>query len=126
MIIKCKKLYNATAEKKELQSSVWITKEKEYIVLGLVVTLNQGIMAVIKTDHHNIIGFQELSGFEIISQKIPKNWKMQASDNFYFYFMPEGWMYPEFFDELSEDKSRAIELLNKEAKIIYQEEGKFW
>lgn len=124
MIIKCNKLISATT-KKEMMVSPWVTLNKKYIVLGLEINKNHGIMALIKSDHRNQPIFVDLDGFEIVSQKMPKNWVLKIVDNFYHYFLPKNWAYNEFLEELEEEKPKALKLFQEETELMYQEEANF-
>lgn len=121
MIIKCKKIINGIT-KEELDWSPFLTLEKKYIVLYLQVSLLYGIRAAIVSDDHNCPIFPSLDGFEVISQKIPKNWVIKMENNF-FSMMPKSWMYPTFFEEAEDGNPSAVALLRKEVALMYQEEG---
>ncbi len=121
MIIKCNKLISATT-KEEMIVSPWVTLGKKYIVLGLQINKHRGVMALIKSDHHNQPIFVDLDGFEIVSQQMSKNWVVKVVDNFYHYLLPKNWSYEDFLGDLEDEKPKAMKLFQEETEIMYQEE----
>lgn len=121
MIIKCNKLLSATT-KKEMIVSPWVTLNKRYVVLGIEINKNHGIMALIKSDHRNQPIFVDLDGFEIVSQQMSQNWVLKIVDNFYHYFLPKKWAYNDFLSELEDEKPKAMKLFQEETEMMYQEE----
>jgi hypothetical protein len=117
MLIQCKLLADDIKTQYPL-----IDHNKKYLVIALRILLNKGIFVAIENALDNLPVFINLQGFEIISQKIPKNWEIKLIDESGFDYMPKSWMQDNFFKNLKQKQAEAIRLYNKEIEIIYQEE----
>lgn len=115
MIIQCKQLSYV-----KTQYSL-IEQNKKYLVIALRVLLNKGIFVAIENSLDELPVFIDLQGFEIISQKIPKNWEIKLIDKEGFDYMPKSWMINNFFQNLEQRQAEAIYLYKKEIEITYQE-----
>lgn len=127
MLIKCTKIISPVTKEDLGEKSPWLTKGKEYVVLALNVSSKCGMEVCIQTDHYNEPRYITLNGFEIISQTIPKNWvtvSKKIDDETFIDMLPQSWAYEGFFNELEDENHQAIALFNKEAELIYREEGK--
>lgn len=126
MLIKCNKIISPVTQEDLGDKSPWLTKVKEYVVLSLNISSKFGTEVCIQTDHYREPRYITLDGFEIISQKIPKNWittVKKIEDEYLIDMLPQSWSYEGFFNELSDENSQAIDIFNKEAELIYREEG---
>lgn len=121
MQIKCKRFIDfVTGEELNLNLE-WLTKNKTYLVFAIFFDSRKGFKAMIQADHDFRPCLVYLTGFEIIDQEIPKTWitKINEKDNITTIQMfPKNWDYDTFFEDLSEDEPRAVELFKQEAKII--------
>ena len=125
MIIKCKKIISQTT-KKELKNSPWLKLEREYVVLSCVIGPREGISIYIKTEHHDEPSFLSMDGFEMISQKIPSNWITTVEESYdrkVITMLPASWNYESFFEDIEDQKPKAIALYNQEVDKIYKEAG---
>lgn len=122
MKLKCNKIISP-ATGKVLTESPWLHVGGEYIILAIKVTPLGGIKVCFQSDHYNEPMFSTLIGFEVISQHLPSNWTTKMNENNVYYMMPESWMYDDFFEELEDEKPKAIDIFNREAEIIYHEEN---
>jgi hypothetical protein len=121
MIAKCRRILNSTA-KEEIDHSIWISRDREYVVLALLIFKNLEIKICIQSDSNNEPIFAPLLGFEVISEHVPSNWQMGIVSEV-FRLSPKSWMRADFYEDFEERKPEAIELFKKEAEIIYREEG---
>ena len=127
MLIKCTKIISPVTKEDLGEKSPWLTKGKNYVVFALNISSKCGIEVCIQTDQYNEPRYITLNGFEIISQHIPTSWitlTKQIDDETFIDMLPQSWAYDGFFNELENENHQAIALFNKEAELIYQEEGK--
>ena len=119
--MKVKSIYNEFTKKYEKESS-WITIGKEYIVLGLTIRLNE-ITYLIATDQDEMPASQNAIQFEIISGKIPSNWKIIPGEFAFLFILPSAWCEPGIMEAFYDQDPEALKIYKREAMIIYQEEG---
>ena len=127
MLIKCNKIISPVTKEDLGEKSPWLTQGKEYVVLALNVSSKFGIEVCIQTDHYKEPRYITLDGFEVISQKIPRVWitlMRDLDDEKIIDLIPKSWSYDDFFNELADENPEALVLFNKEAELIYREEGK--
>lgn len=126
MKVRCKKFLSPLRDKVELNSSAFLTKGKEYIILGI--NFNQHDRDVyIEDDSGALPGYFDIRQFEIVSNYIPSNWVMEYLENFdTLSFYPKSWIETEnFWDRFIDDNDpEMIALYEKERDLIYQEEPK--
>lgn len=109
-------------------SSPWLRKNKEYVVLAMNYFEGAGLDIYIQTEDHNEPRFISVSGFEFSNQNIPPSWVTVFSESYgrkTMTILPESWNYESFFEDMENQDLKAIELFNKEVKQMYQEEGLF-
>ena len=123
MKVKCRNIISPITKENLGESSPWLTRDKEYVVLAIEMNLETGINILIQTDHYNDPVFIALDGFEVIEQNIPSNWSKKYERNSSCYFMPESWMYSTFYEELEDQAEKAMFFFKKESELIYREEG---
>jgi|688.fasta_scaffold592465_2 hypothetical protein len=127
MLIKCIKIISPVTKEDLGDKSPWLIKGKEYVVLALNISSKCGIIVCLQTEHYNEPAYFSLNGFEIISQYMPTNWitlTKQIDDETFIDILPQSWSYNGFFIDLEDENYQAIKLFNKEAELIYREEGK--
>jgi hypothetical protein len=126
MIIKCNKIISQTTGKDLGDESSWLKKGDQYLVLALTLSRARGLHVFIQTNHYDEPGFFSLDGFEMISQHIPTAWITHieniANDQVVT-MLPESWNYPDFFEEISDENPKAVQLYNQEVEKLYKEEG---
>jgi len=126
MRIICRKVISTTTKEDLGDSSVWLKRGSEYIVLAILANPNLGILALIQSEHYNEPIFKSLDGFEIISQKIPSNWISYINESGTYYMLPAKWAYEDFWGELEDEMENAVNLFIEEARVTYREEGVIW
>ncbi len=120
MQIKCiRYIYDITGE--ELSELSHIKKDKIYLVFAVSYDTDHGLSCFIQSEHENRPFWVSLAGFEVIDQEIPSSWvieKYEFENRMIIYQVPKPWSYQSFFEDLSEDEPRAVELFKQEAKKI--------
>lgn len=109
-----------------IENSDFLTIDKEYVVLSLSIRKKAKTIYLISDDGEP--GYFDLRQFEIISNYLPSNWIVEYREDFdVLELLPESWVKDEtFWDKFIDEKSQnAIELFEKEKKLIYEEEFKF-
>src|SRR3990167_10008627 len=107
-------------------SSPWLHKNKEYIVLALNYFEGTGLDIYIQTEDHNEPRFMSVNGFEFINQNPPSSWVTVFSESYgrkVMTVLPASWNYTSFFEDMENQDPKAIELFNKEVEQMYREEG---
>jgi hypothetical protein len=122
MKVKCKKILSETTKEDLGNSSPWLTIDKEYIVLMVIVKPNKGVEILIQSDSYHEPILISLDGFEVMDQKMPSNWVTGIKNNAY-YMMPNSWLYDDFFDGLEDQTPKVMALFKTESEIIYREAG---
>ena len=126
MLVKCNKIISSITKEDLGDQSPWLKRGKEYVVFLLNISSKSGMEVCIQTEHHNELGFFSLNGFEIISRKIPSSWVttiQDIGDEKIITMLPKSWEYDSFFEDVDDEKPAAVALFNKEAEIMYREEG---
>ena len=126
MKVLCRKIISPATGEDLGEASPWLIKGKEYVVLAYTYIEKVGFDIYIQTEDQNEPGIFDLTGFEVVSSKIPstwvvKHWKSHGRD--VVNFLPESWNYDTFFEDIENQDPKAIELFNQEAEKIYREEG---
>jgi hypothetical protein len=121
-----RKIISRTTGEDLADSSPWLRKNKEYIVLALNYFEGTGLDIYIQTEDHNEPRFISANGFEFINQKFPSSWVTVFSESHgrkIMTVLPASWNYHSFFEDMENQDPKAIELFNKEVEQIYCEEG---
>ena len=127
MRVKCNKIISPATKEDLGHESPWLKKGSEYSVLAMNWSSKFGMKILIQSEHDNEPCFVDLTGFEIVSQKMPSSWitlTREFGDQILINMLPKSWAYDDFFDEIENENSQAIALFNKEAELIYKEAGK--
>jgi len=127
MRIKCNRIISSATKEDLGGVSPWLKRGNEYTVLAIDWSSKFGMQVFIQTEHYNEPHFVDLEGFEITSQKIPSSWittTKQFGDQLLVTMLPKSWStHDGFFEELDDERPEIVALFNKEAELIYHEEG---
>lgn len=104
-----------------MDSSFWVTKGKEYVVLSQGVRPKYGVGVWIIADDNSTVG-ADLDGFEVISQYIPSNWQPHMNAFGWYTLKPNRWR-GEFDENFYDGDPEAVQVFSEEATIIYREHG---
>ncbi|MDR3491909.1 MAG: hypothetical protein P4M12_07715 [Gammaproteobacteria bacterium] len=121
MKIKCIKIYNEQTKEYQEKSS-WITVGKEYIVLAIELRLDI-VSFLIQSDSNDQPVLQNVSQFEIITKKIPTNWKISPGTLELLTIGPISWREAGFWEDCYDGKPSALEIYKREARIIFEDEN---
>jgi hypothetical protein len=122
MKVKCVNIYNEHT--KEYQTaSPWLTIGKEYIVLHIIVHHDKVFYQILDDSSDKAPGLHRAEQFEIVSNKIPRNWKIFSGNLALFTIEPEAWREPGFWERCFDGDPQALEIYKREARIILEEEG---
>ncbi|HEY2567136.1 MAG TPA: hypothetical protein VGH95_05480 [Candidatus Aquirickettsiella sp.] len=121
MKVKCITIYNEHTKTYEKESS-WITIGKEYIVLGIEIRPHE-VSYLIASDSEQMPILQYATQFEIISGKVPSNWKILPDKFALFSILPSAWCEPGLMEAFYDQDPEALKIYRREAMLIYQEEG---
>jgi hypothetical protein len=122
MKVKCLKIYNEHTKKYENESP-WLTVGKEYLILAIEVYNNRVLYLLVGDNTDNSPSLQNALQFEIISEKIPKNWELISGNLCLFILGPKVWRNVGFWESCYNNDPAALEIYKREAKIIYEEEN---
>ncbi len=126
MKVLCRNIISHTTGENLGDSSPWLKRGKEYIVLAVNYIENLGLDIYIQTEDHNEPSFFTVNGFEFLNQKFPSSWVTVFNKNYdrkVMTALPASWNYDNFFEDMENQDPRAIELFNKEVEQMYGEEG---
>lgn len=124
MKVKCVNIYNEN-EKKYHDTSYWLTIGKEYTILEIFIgSNNKTYYRLIGDNPDGLPNLENALQFELITGKIPSNWVVSQPNPDVIVFSPQLWLDPDFWDQCFDRDPEALKIFAKEAKIIYQEEGK--
>ncbi|MBP9763791.1 MAG: hypothetical protein KBD03_00555 [Gammaproteobacteria bacterium] len=128
MKVRCKKFLSEDRERKELDSRMGLTKEKEYIVLGISFSEHNRRIYMHDDDEDELPGYFDIRQFDIVSNYVPSNWVVEYNENFdNISFYPRSWIEAEnFWDRfIDDDDPEMIALFEKEKELIYREEAEY-
>jgi hypothetical protein len=95
-----------------------------YIVLELSSSVRKGISYRIVGDNKDKSpAIFEADQFEIISDRIPKNWEVRINKIGIVNISPAAWFKEGFWEDCYDGDPVALEIYKQEARIIYDEEG---
>ena len=126
MKVQCRKIFSRTTGEDLGDTSPWLRKDKEYVVLAINYFEASGFDLYIQTEDHNEPRFISITGFEFINQNKPSSWVTVFSESYgrkVMTVLPASWNYESFFEDMENQDPKAIELFNKEVEQIYREEG---
>ena len=121
MRVKCSEIINEHT--KQIQaSSHWLTLGKEYLVLSMEICDNEISYLLIDDSNNGVPGLHYASQFEVMSNKIPTNWKINPGTLNIFTLGPQAWEEDEFWERCYDGDLDAIKVFKREATIIMNEE----
>lgn len=126
MKVRCRKIFSRTTGEDLGDTSAWLQKDKEYVVLAINYFEASGFDLYIQTEDHHEPRFISMAGFEFISQDKPSSWITVFSESYdrkVMMLLPSSWNYESFFEDMENQDPKAIELFNKEVEQMYREEG---
>jgi hypothetical protein len=122
MKVKCKNIYNEHTKKLQ-DTSLWITIDKEYIVLEIEIYPTKKILYRLVGDNKNKMpALYDASQFSIVTEGLPKNWKISQLKDDILIAGPKAWQPLGFWEDCYDLKPDALEIYKREARIIYAEE----
>jgi hypothetical protein len=110
---------------KEVPNSPWLTKGKEYIVLGLFINKKETKLYLESDDGQ--AAYFDIQGFEILSNYIPSNWNL-FYQNTTISLYPKKWKavgekgVRGFWEGYTDGELEMVELYEQERDLIYGEE----
>lgn len=125
MKVLCRNIISHTTGENLGDTSPWLKRGKEYVVLAINYVESLGFDLYIQSEDHNEPAFFSAKGFEFIGQKFPSSWVTVFSESYgrkVMTVLPASWNYESFFEDMENQDPKAIELFNKEAEKIYREE----
>ena len=126
MKVLCRKIISRTTGEDLGESSPWLKKGNEYIVLAVNYFEDSGFDIYVQTEDHDEPRFISLNGFELVSQNKPSSWVTRFTESYdkkSMIMLPKSWDYDSFFEDMENQDPKATELFNKEVEQIYHEEG---
>ncbi len=129
MKVKCIKYMTIGPDPQEMETSPFLTKGKEYVVL-MISRDENNIFYYIQEDssEDSVGGYFDARQFIVTSNYIPNNWIINVKIEFnYVGLLPKKWYeHRGFFDKLHDDDDpAAIELFFSECNEIYRQEELF-
>ena len=121
MKIRCVRFLNESSGC-EQESCSWLTIGKTYSVLSLNCDWSGKLKYRLIGDDNITPALHDAQQFETISSVIPSNWIVIANSNRGFQMLPESWSRIGFWEEYFNCDSNAVEIFNKEMKIILNSE----
>ena len=105
-------------------SSSWLTKGKEYIILELEIDAGKDILYRLVGDNSDQSpGLYDSRQFEVVSEKLPSNWIIHQVKSGLLNIGPKPWQEPGFWEDCYDHDPKALEIYKREARIIYEEEN---
>lgn len=121
MRVKCINIFNEHTKQYQ-DISAWLTIGKEYVVLSIHVYDNRVLYNIINDSSNQSPGSHNASQFEVVSPKIPSNWKINPGTLNLFTLGPKAWEEDEFWDRCYDGDPETIQIYKREAMIIMSEE----
>jgi hypothetical protein len=121
MKVRCKHIFNDQTQQYEKMNS-WLTIEKDYIVLAVVVRKDSTSFLIVSDSNGKPV-LQNASQFEVLTKKIPSNWQITAGDLELLVLEPKSWGEPGFWQDCYEHDPKAMEMYKREASVIFAEEN---
>ena len=123
MKVKCKQIINEHTQQRQ-NTSAWLTIGKEYIVLAIEVYPTKNLYLLIDDSSNQAPHLHDAKQFDVLSHYIPSNWIINPGDLELVTISPKVWQEPIFWEECYAGHPSALEIYKREAKIIYEEEGR--
>lgn len=122
MKVKCLKIYNES-KGKFVESSLWLTINKEYIVLQILCCTDKGVSyRLIGDSDDGSPGVFSANQFEIINSKKASNWDINIKTNGFIVIGPIAWCDNGFWEKCYDGDPATLEIYKREARIIMEEE----
>lgn len=121
MRVKCVKIFNEHTKQHQDISS-WLTIGKEYVVLSIHVYSDIVMYNIINDNSNQSPGSHDAIQFEVVSHRIPSNWRINPGTLNLFTLGPKAWEQENFWDRCYEGDPEAIKVYKSEATIIMSEE----
>lgn len=123
MKVKCINIYNKVTQQFQ-DISPWLTIGKIYVVLEIDIhSGKEGTYRLIGDNSDQGPALYGSNQFEVISGKLPSNWKVSHRTQERFTFGPEEWQQKGFWERCYEGDPEAMEIYKREARIIMREEN---
>lgn len=123
MKVKCINLYNEHTQQFEDTNS-WLTIGKSYIVLEVEIYPGKDVLYRLVGDNTDQSpGLYDSKQFEVISDKVPANWKITQLKSGTLNFGPAPWQKLGFWEDCYDGEPNALQIYKHEARIIIDEEN---
>lgn len=123
MKIKCIKIYNEQTKQYQDTSS-WLTVNKEYVVLEMLIRPEREVSYRLVGDNENQMpAIYDARQFVIVTNTIPSNWTVKQLPSGSFIFSPASWRELGFWERCYDGDPAALEIYKHEARIIMEEEN---
>ena len=123
MKVKCKNIFNEHTKQFE-NTNLWLTIGKYYIVLEVEIYPGKEVLYRLVGDNSDESpGLYDSKQFEIVSDKIPTNWKITQLKSGTLNLGPVKWQKLGFWENCYDGELDALEIYKREARIIVDEEN---
>lgn len=123
MKVKCVKIYNEQTKQYQDTSS-WLTVDKEYVVLEILIRPEKEVSYRLVGDNTNEMpAIYDARQFEIVTNKIASNWIVKQLSSGRLVFSPNSWREAGFWEKCYDGDPAALEIYKREARIIMEEEN---
>tara|TARA_R110002096_G_scaffold29497_13_gene88830 strand:- start:30681 stop:31064 length:384 start_codon:yes stop_codon:yes gene_type:complete len=106
-----------------LESSVWLTIDKEYLVLSVHVDGNGQVSFQLVGDDEFTPAFHRAEQFNIVSNLIPSIWCVDYAPGGAFDLVPRAWREKGFWEKFFDGESDARALFRSEVQAMLDEES---
>ena len=121
MKVRCIKLIDEQTGK-VLESSSWLTVDKEYRVLSIYMQDTLPIKFQIIGNDWATPAYHNANQFEIITTFIPSDWIVDFETGSYFKIAPKEWCKPGFWEDYYDGMPEALALFDSVKDKLIQEE----
>ena len=119
MKVKCIKIIDEQSGK-EIQNSPWLTVNKIYSVLSVLVENKKNLKFQFIGDDGVTPSYHNGNQFKVMSDIIPSNWIIVSEPDSYFELTPRAWARKGFWEDYFEGKSKAISDFESEKEKVIQ------
>jgi hypothetical protein len=124
MKVKCIRLLDARGEVESASS--WLTIGQVYHVMSIFMNQQSGLSYRIVSNDRDpgfaSMAYQNASSFEVISSKLPSNWRVRILGNSAIDISPEAWQQDGFIEAFYDRDPSAYSVFERERDIIRSEE----
>ena len=121
MKVRCVQVPSPT-ESLVLDSSPWITVEREYAVLGILAVFGRPVELRLLTDDGWSLGLFRADCFLTVDSAIPPNWDALVREGGILELAPRAWLANGFWESYYDGDPAARELVDRELAIILGQE----